>query len=131
MQREVASNGMSEQTKYPPFIKDRPILLLVIANALLALLNVIVTLGRLRSHDFKVPVQYLVRDGSVIATSSWYTLYGLAIFCVAGTVLNLMVARKLHESNRWYAFVLLLIYIVVSVVSFLVINALLSLVGRV
>jgi hypothetical protein len=122
---------MSENAKYPPFIKDRPILLLVILNSVLALLNLITTLARLRSHDFKVPVQYLVRDGSVITTSNWYSLYGLAIFSVIGMVLNIMVARKMHESNRWFAFIILLLYILVSVVTFLIINAILGLVSRV
>lgn len=122
---------MSEKTQHPPFIKDRPILLLVILNIILALLNTVIVFGRLRSHDFKVPVQYLVRDGSVLATSNWYSLYGLALFCVGGLILNIAIARKLHEANRWFAFVVLLIYVLVSVVSFLVINALLSLVARV
>jgi len=113
------------------FTKDRPVMLLAVADSALALLAALIVFARLRSHDFKVPVQYLARDGSVLSSSSWYTLYSLAIFSLVGAGVSVFLAHKLYKGNRLFAGGILAAYLVVGVVSVLTINALLGLVARV
>lgn len=119
---------IAEQT---PFTKDRALMVLSIGAGILAFSNVLSVLVRLKSHDFKVPVQYIVNDGSVIQTSSWYSLYTLALVAVFGAAASIFLAHRLYRSNRVFAAGLLVVYLVVAVVSLLVTNALLGLVGRV
>jgi hypothetical protein len=86
---------------------------------------------RLKSHDFKVPVQYIVNDGSVVQSSSWYSLYSLALIALFGAVASIFLAYRLHKGNRIFAIGLLVIYIVIALFGFLISNALLGLVSRV
>jgi|GEM_PF-2772830 len=122
---------MEKTTEQIAFTKDRPIIILAITNGIFALMNVILTFARLRSHDFKVPVQYIVNDGSVLQTSNWYSLYSLALVSVAGFVAIIFLAYQLHKGNRLFAMAVLIIYLLVGVMTLLVTNALLGLVGRV
>lgn len=122
---------MEKTTEATPFIKDRPILILAIANALVSLLTVIITLFRLRSNDFKVPVQYIVHDGSVLQTSSWYSLYSLVFFAVLSAAGAIFFAYKLHKSNRIFAGGILAAYLIVGIFTFRVVNSLLILVSKV
>lgn len=114
-----------------PFFKDRPILLLLIGNGLLAFATVASVFVRLRSSDFKVPVQYVVNDGSVLQTSQWFTLYSIALFSVLSAVATVVLAQRLHRGERNYAQVVLIVYAVISVFGLLATNALLGLVSRV
>lgn len=113
------------------FTKDKPVLILTILGSALALLNVILTLIRLNSHDFKVPVQYVVNDGSVLQISNWYSLYSLALVSVLGAGAIVFLAHRLHKQNRLFAIGVLLIYLVVAVIGLLATNAILGLVNRV
>ena len=51
------------------FSKDKSVVILLLVNTLVAVLSVLTVALRLRSHDFKVPVQYIVHDGSVVAST--------------------------------------------------------------
>lgn len=113
------------------FTKDRPILLLTIMAGFLSSLSVFITFFRLRSHDFKVPAQYIPQDGSVIQTASWYSLYSLALFAALGAAAVIFLAYRLHKANRLFAGGLLVAHIVLAVFGLLVTNALLSLVAGV
>lgn len=114
-----------------PLTKDKPVILLVTLSGVLAFINVVITAARLRSHDFKVPVQYVVNDGSVLQTSSWYTLYSLALFSVAGAFVVVFLAHRVYKANKVFALGILTVYVVIQVFTILVTNALLGLVGRV
>lgn len=114
-----------------PFTKDKPIFLLAVFSGLLASLNLLLTVVRLKSHDFKVPVQYVVNDGSVLQTSNWYTLYTLALFSILSAGVVIFLARRLHQGNRVFAAGLLGVYAVVGIITLLATNALLGLVSRV
>lgn len=122
---------MEKQIESLPFLKDRPILVLAALNGVIIFLSLALTVLKLRSHDFKVPIQYVVSDSSVLQSSSWYSLYSLALFTVLGGALTIVLAYKLHKGNRLFSIALLGLYVVVGVVSLLVINALLSLVANV
>jgi hypothetical protein len=113
------------------FTKDRPILMLAVLNAVLALGSVLLTILRLGSHDFKIPIQYIVNDGSVLQTSNWYSLYSIALFSVVGTVFTIILARRLHKNSRLFAAGVLVVYAVITFLGILTTNALLGLVGRV
>ncbi len=110
-----------------PFIKDRAMLLLLTIDSLLVLSIVGVVIARLRSHDFKVPVQYVVNDGSVLQVSEWYTLYSLAAFAVLTGVATFILAQRLHKSERNYAMIALIVFGVSAVFGLLTTNALLGL----
>lgn len=113
------------------FTKDRPIMVLAVISGLLAFLNVVSVIARLRSNDFKVPVQYVVHDGSVLQTSSWYSLYSLAFFSILSAVAMIVLAHRLHKANRLFASAILAVYLVIAVIALLASNALLGLVGGV
>jgi hypothetical protein len=113
------------------FTKDKPVMVLAVISGMLAFLNVILTFARLRSNDFKVPVQYVVHDGSVLQTSNWYSLYSLALFSVLSAGAMIFLAHRLHKANRLFAAATLAVYIVIGLVTLLATNALLGLVGRV
>lgn len=113
------------------FTRDKPVMVLVIVSGLLAALNVLLTLIKLRPHDFKVPVQYIVNDGSVLQTASWYTLYSLALFSLLGAGATIFIAHRIHKGNRVFATGILVVYLLVAVVTLLVTWALLGLVSRV
>lgn len=115
----------------PVFTKDKPMMLLAIAGGVLAFLNVVLVFARLRSHDFKVPVQYVVNDGSVLQTSNWFSLYSLALVSVLGAGAAIFLAHRIHKSSRMFATGILITYIAIALVTLLVTNALLKLVGRV
>ena len=122
---------MEKLSEPTPFIKDKPVMVITVINCVLAALNLILTVVRLRSHDFKVPVQYIVNDGTVLQTSNWYSLYSLALFSVVGVMVTTLLAIRLHKGNRVFANGTLLAYTVVAVMSLLVTNALLGLVSKV
>lgn len=114
-----------------PFAKDKPVMLLAIIAGILSVINLIVTVVKLGSHDFKVPVQYVVNDGSVLQTSNWYSLYSIALFSLVGAGITIFLAHRLHKGNRLFAAGILLVYGVIALMSILVTSALLGLVGRV
>ena len=122
---------MEKISEPTPFIKDKPVMVITVINCVLAALNLILTVVRLRSHDFKVPVQYIVNDGTVLQTSNWYSLYSFALFSVVGVVVTTLLAIRLHKGSRVFANGTLLAYTVVAVMSLLVTNALLGLVSKV
>ena len=122
---------MNKSLEPVPFIKDKAILLFVAIDSLLVLSIVGVVLLRLRSHDFKVPVQYVVNDGSVLQVSQWFTLYSLAAFALLSGVATIVLAQRLHKSERNYSLVALIVFAVSAVFGLLVTNALLGLVARV
>ena len=122
---------MGNKSETVLFTKDKPIIGLVSLSGLLSLATVLSVLIRLKSHDFKVPVQYIVNDGSVLQTSNWYTLYSLALFSVAGTVAAIFLSHRIYKSNRVFAVGTLIAFSVVQIVTLIVVNALLGLVGRV
>lgn len=113
-----------------PFFRDRLVMSFVVLGSLVTLLNIGSVLFRLRSHTFKVPVQYNTADGSILQTD-WYYLYGLAIFCIFGLVASILMAHRLHKGSRWFAVGVLLLYQVVAVFSFITINALLGFVAQI
>jgi len=122
---------MEKNIEHVAFSKDRPVMVLAILGSLLAFLNVVLTVARLRSNDFKVPVQYVVHDGSVLQTANWYTLYSLALFSILSAVAVVFLAHRIHKGSRLFAAGTLVVYVVVGVVTLLATNALLSLVSRV
>lgn len=122
---------MEKITEPTAFTKDKPIMILAVVNVVLAISNVILTVVKLSSHDFKVPVQYIVNDGSVLQTSNWYSLYSIALFSLVGAGISIFLAYRLHKGNRLFAAGVLIVYTVVAVVSLLVTYALLGLVSRV
>lgn len=113
------------------FTKDKPAIILAVVSGVLAFLNVVLTFVLLRSHDFKVPVQYVVNDGSVLQTSSWYSLYSLALFSLLSAVATIFIAHRLHKGNRLFSIGILVIYCIVGVFTLLSTYALLNLVSTV
>ena len=71
---------MEKNTQQTVFSKDKVALGLAAWSVFATVATILFSLVRLRSHDFKIPVQYIVNDGSVLQTSSWYSLYSLALF---------------------------------------------------
>ena len=113
------------------FSKDKTVLGLSAFSIIATLATVLFSIAMLRSHDFKVPVQYVVNDGSVLQTSNWYTLYSLPLFAVMSTAVMLFLAHKLYRTNRIFSIGVLAAYSLVSIVGFLVTFALLNLVSKV
>lgn len=122
---------MEKSTEEQIFSKDKATLSLMALNVILSVATVLTTLIGLRSHDFKIPVQYIVNDGSVLQTSNWYSLYSLALFSIVGTGVIIYLAQKLYRSNRVYSIGVLAAYSLVSVVGLSVTLALLNLVSKV
>ncbi len=112
------------------FYKDRLVMGLVGLSTILTLANMVAVVARLRSNTFKVPIQYNTLDGSIIQ-ASWYQLYGLAIFSLVCGALTLVAAHRLYKGSRWFSVGVLIIYCLISVISFITINALLSFVARI
>lgn len=125
---------MAKETTSPSsiqeFFKDRPALLVAALAVVGMLVNTISVLARLRSHTFKVPIQYSTLDGSVIQ-ADWFHLYGIAVFTLVTGIMTIVIAYRLHKGNRWYAIATLLIYLIVATLSFLSINALLGFVSQI
>lgn len=98
---------------------------------MLSVLTFLSVVIRLRSNDFKVPVQYVVNDGAVLQTSNWFSLYSLALFSVFTCIAVIFLSHTLYKGNRMFAIGMLAIYVVVSLITLFATNALLGLVGRV
>ena len=122
---------MSKTLEPVPFVKDRFVLLVSAEDAVLMVLVVFSVILRLRSHDFKIPVQYVVNDGSVLQTSQWFTLYSIVLFVILSGIGTLILAQRLHKSERNYAVLSLLLYGIVTLFGLLITNALLGLVSQV
>lgn len=122
---------MESKEQYLPFTKDRSVMVLAVLNSLLILVNTVVSLVRLHSHNFKIPVQYVVRDGSILQSADWYTLYSLTFFVLVGGIATILLAYRIHKGSRFFAIGILTAYFVVALMSLLIINALLGLVARV
>lgn len=122
---------MEKATQQTVFSKDKVVLGLAAFNVIASTATVLFAFIRLRSHDFKVPVQYVVNDGSVLQTSNWYTLYSLALFSIVSTAVILFMSHRLYRSSRLLSIGVLVTYSLVSVISFLVTFALLNLVSKV
>ncbi len=113
------------------FSKDTPVVLLLSANVILMVLSTISVLFRLRPNDFKIPVQYIVYDGTIVQSGNWYSLYGFLLFVVVGGGMTFYLAHRAYKANRLFSLATLSLYLVVSIYTLLTINALLSLVERV
>lgn len=122
---------MKEQTKANSFSKDRVLMLLGAVNIGLIVATVLSVFVRLRPSDFKIPVQYIVYDGTVVQTGNWFSLYSLVLFSAVGGAISLFLAHRLYKSNRHFALAIMVVYSVLAVFSLLSINALLGLVERV
>ena len=113
------------------FTKDKAVLSLLAFNSVTTTATILVSLILLRSHDFKVPVQYVVNDGSVLQTSSWYTLYSLPAFAMISAAVMIFLAHKLYSTDRIFSIGVLTAYSLVSTVGLMVTFALLNLVSKV
>lgn len=122
---------MSKITEPVPFVRDRAVLLLVALDFLMVSAIVASVIVRLRGHDFKVPIQYVVNDGSVLQTSSWLNLYLFVLFSVFTGVVTVVLAQRMHKSQRTFSLIILVLFAVVSVFGLLATNALLGLVSQV
>ena len=122
---------MKKDSKPQQFSRDTSVVLLLILNGALMLAAILSVLLRLRPNDFRIPVQYIVYDGTVVQSGNWYSLYALIIFVLAGGGITIYLARKLYAANRYFTLATLAVYAVVGVFSLFSINALLSLVQRV
>ncbi|MBP9738494.1 hypothetical protein KBD20_02285 [Candidatus Saccharibacteria bacterium] len=122
---------MNKTAEAVPFFKDRLMTTLVALDGFIVVLVVVSVFARLRSHDFKVPVQYVVNDGSILQTSQWFTLYSLALFAVIAGISTVILAQRIHKSERWYAAAALILLAVTTFFGFLMTNALLGLVSQV
>lgn len=122
---------MEKNTLELKFTKDKPIMILAVTSSVISVLTFLSVIIRLRSNDFKVPVQYVVHDGAVLQTSNWFSLYSLALFSVLTCGAIIFLAHRLYKGNRVFAVGVLAVYTVISVITLFVTNALLGLVGRV
>lgn len=122
---------MSKVTEPVPFVRDRAVLLLLGVNSLLVLATVTSVIVRLRSHDFKVPIQYVVNDGSVLQTSAWFNLYLFVLFSVFTGICTAILAQRMHKSQRTFSLIILGLFAVVSIFGLLATSALLGLVAQV
>lgn len=113
------------------FTKDKLVMFLAIIDGFLIVLGVVISIIRLHSHDFKIPVQYVVADGSITQSANWYSLYSLTAFMLLCGIATIFLAHRMYRGNRLFAAGVLLIYLVVAFVSLLIMGALLGLVGRV
>lgn len=122
---------MEKVTEPTLFTKDKATMTLSIISGVIAVITVVLVFVRLKSHDFKVPVQYIVNDGSVVQSSVWYSLYSLALIAVFGAAVSIFLSYRLHKSSRIFAIGVLAMYVVLALFGLLVSNALLGLVSRV
>ncbi len=122
---------MKQEVKNPPFSKDRPVVLLVVANAGLILATFFSVILRLRPNDFKIPIQFIVYDGTTIQTGNWFSLYSIVLFSIGGGIITLLLAKKLYGANRFFSLAVLAVYGVVALFTLFSVNALLTLVERV
>lgn len=122
---------MKKDSKPTQFSKDTPIILLLILDGALMLAGMLSVFFRLRPNDFRIPVQYVVYDGTVLQSGNWYSLYALIIFLLVGGGITIYIAHKLYKANRYFTIAALASYAVVGLFALLSINALLSLVQRV
>jgi len=113
------------------FSKDTPVVLLLTVNVILMLISSTSVIFRLRPNDFKIPIQYIVYDGTIVQSGNWFSLYGFLLFILAGGVMTIFLAHRIYKANRLFSIAVLSVYLVLSVYSLLTINALLSLVERV
>ncbi len=120
-----------KEPKSTTFSKDRTIVLVTVFNMGLIIASVVSVLFRLRPNDLKIPVQYVVYDGSIVQTGNWFSLYSLAFFVIAGGIVTTLLAKKMYVANKSFALTVLLTYTFVALFSLLTINALLGLVERV
>lgn len=119
------------ETTTPQFSKDRPVMAMTVFNILIAFITLVFVLVRLRTHDLKVPVQFVVNDGSVLQTGNWYSLYSLALVSVLGTGVLIFLAHQLYKGNRLFALGTLIAFSVMNIFGLLVSVALLGLVSKV
>ncbi len=122
---------MNKTAEAVPFFKDRLMTSLVALDVVMIVLVVVSVFARLRSHDFKVPVQYVVNDGSILQTSQWFTLYSFAFFAVLAGISTIILAQRIHKSERWYAAAALILFAITTFFGLLMSNALLGLVSQV
>lgn len=122
---------MEKIVQQQTFSKDKSVLSLAALSVVMTVSTVLLSIVLLRSHDFKVPVQYVVNDGSVLQTSNWYTLYSLPLFAVVSVAVIIFLAQRLYRTNRIFSIGVLAAYGLVSTVGFLVTFALLNLVSKV
>ncbi len=109
------------------FIKDRFSLLLMAFGFIFALINILHVVLRVEQRDFDIPVRYTQYGTSQIILGDWYTLYSLALFAVVATVVNFVLALRLHSSRRQLAIAILIGQILIMVFLFLVSGAILGL----
>jgi hypothetical protein len=122
---------MKKDANPQQFSKDTPVVLLLILNGALVMVSILSVLLRLRPNDFKVPIQYIVYNGTVVQSGNWYSLIGFVLFLIAGAALTFVMAHRLYKANRFFTMAVLASYTMVGVFALLTINALLSLVERV
>lgn len=120
-----------KEPKVTTFSKDRTIVLITVLNIGLIAASVISVVFRLRPNDLKIPVQYIVYDGSIVQTGNWFSLYSLAFFMIAGGIITTLLAKKMYAAHKSFAVATLAAYTCVALFSLLSINALLGLVERV
>lgn len=121
---------MSKTLEPIPFVKDRFVLLLGAVDVAVMLSVALSVILRLRSHDFKIPVQYVV-NGSVLQTSQWFSLYSIVIFVVLSGIGTIILAQRMHKSERNYALIALLLFAIFGIFGLFITNALLGLVAQV
>lgn len=81
-------------------IKDRPAVLLLSLLIVGVVVVVLTTLIRVHPSDVQVPLRYSGYGLTNIYRDHWYILSIFPIFAILVTILNSMLAIKIHQLNR-------------------------------
>lgn len=91
------------------------------------ILTIVLVVGKLRKVDYPVPVHYLSLVG-FDQVGPWYTNYRLALFGLAVTAVNGLLAAKAFQRNRLASFFLLIGAAAVAVLCLVISAAFVSVV---
>lgn len=110
------------------FFRDRTPTFLLLACALLALINIFTVILKVRVSDLQVPVRY-TEYALTLDRGHWTILYELALFSALVFAVNSILAIKVRALRKTYALGILMLTFLVLVLGFLVTNALVGLLG--
>ncbi|HEV2412877.1 MAG TPA: hypothetical protein VGS28_03680 [Candidatus Saccharimonadales bacterium] len=108
------------------FIRDRVALLVLGSVSLLTLVDILIITLDIHSNVLQVPVRYSEYSLN-IQQGNWMTLYELALFTLICTIINAMLAIRIHKVRRAYAIGVLMLTVIICVIAFLVSRALIGL----
>jgi len=124
---ELQPTPTRQKLIYKDLFKDRLLISLIITGILAAIFIAARVMLSISQHDIDIPVRYTQFGGiDSYLTGDWYEHYNFAIFAVAMTFINTLIALRIYRHRRHVSISILTLQLFIFVFLFVISGAIID-----